>query len=344
MDVLFFTFSLRGGGSAAVIKKLATHFSKDLTVHICTLEAPIEDWPENINIHLIHIKKYRLLTSLLNYLQIISKLRAIIIKLKPFKLVSFIHIANMISVISAWKTHTHVIVCERSDLKKAKIGNLWKIARPFIYNFADQVCLQNRADLDHLPKFLAKKIVFARNPISDPKTTKDKLPIIVTVGRLHPTKRHRLLIEICKPVLEQFPKYQLHIYGEGPLLEEIKSQISRTGLCDKVILKGQQNDIPEILSQSTAFVLCSSSEGQPNALLEALASGLPAICFDTSPCFNEIAESFSNLKLIEEGKKSLFSESLKELIISNKSYVSNEWIGWNVLAWSEWEKIILKVE
>ena len=191
--ILFFTFSLKGGGSASIIKTLATHYSKEAEIHVCTMELPENPWPERVTLHEMPIKRYRFLGSLGFYIQIVYSLHNIMLRLKPGKVVSFIHIANILSVIASWRTGTPVIVCERSDFLKSKIGKPWKVIRPFVYSYADKICLQNRNDLNVIPGYLKSKVIFARNPIKLPSKSKEHSHTrIIAVGRLNPVKRYNL--------------------------------------------------------------------------------------------------------------------------------------------------------
>ena len=76
---------------------------------------------------------------------------------------------------------------------------------------------------------------------------------------------------------------KLFIYGEGRLRTELELLIKNKGLEKKIFLCGNYNNIPEVLSWANIFVLSSDYEGMPNALMEALAAGIPSISTDC-PC------------------------------------------------------------
>ena len=105
---------------------------------------------------------------------------------------------------------------------------------------------------------------------------------IVTAGRLNVQKNQPLLIKAYSKIA---PKVQddLFIYGVGELREELLALAASLGISERVHLPGASGNMPETLSRARLFVLPSDYEGMPNALLEALAMGLPCIATDC-PC------------------------------------------------------------
>lgn len=344
-QVMFFTFSMRGGGSAEVISKLAWHFSREMAVTICTLESAVSmELPANVQVEVLKIRKSPLLGSLITYLQIFIQLRRTITRLNPTKIVSFIHIANIICVLASWRAKAKVIVCERSDILSAKIGWLWKIIRPPVYWHADTVCLQNSDDRYQLPNYLWRKIIIARNPIKEPAPTRASSHRLIAIGRLHPVKRFDLMIKLSSEVLKKNPQLQLHIFGEGSERTFLEKLIADSDLKTQVVLCGHTNDIPGAISESSIFLMTSSSEGQPNALLEALAAGLPALCLDTSNCFKAIKISFPHVQLINPSDEHEFTKKLDSIVTSGANRFTTQWENWNEQAWSEWRKLITENE
>lgn len=104
--------------------------------------------------------------------------------------------------------------------------------------------------------------------------------VLVSVGRLHPQKGYDLLIEAIAPLLADQPGWQLLIVGEGPARFDLERQIREAGLEGRIHLPGYRDDVPSILAAADAFVLASRWEGMPNAVLEAMAAGLPVVATD----------------------------------------------------------------
>jgi starch synthase (maltosyl-transferring) len=103
---------------------------------------------------------------------------------------------------------------------------------------------------------------------------------VVFVGRLDEQKGLDILIKAWTGVAARFPAYDLLLVGDGPQRGTVQEWATASGVADRVRLLGWRPDVAEILSRCDLFVLPSRWEGMPNALLEAMACGLPAVATD----------------------------------------------------------------
>ena len=78
-------------------------------------------------------------------------------------------------------------------------------------------------------------------------------------------------------VQEHIPTVQLLLVGDGELRGDLEAQTRSLGLSEIVTFAGHRADIPEILATLDLFVLPSLWEGMLNAVLEAMAAGLPVV-------------------------------------------------------------------
>ncbi len=101
--------------------------------------------------------------------------------------------------------------------------------------------------------------------------------VSVSVGRLVKEKRIDLMIKIHKLLLEMGINIVHFHAGEGDQSDELKELITNSGLNDTFILSGVKRNIPEFLSQADIFIYTSDFEGSPNAVMEAMAAGLPIV-------------------------------------------------------------------
>jgi glycosyltransferase involved in cell wall biosynthesis len=105
---------------------------------------------------------------------------------------------------------------------------------------------------------------------------KDEL-VIGTMGRLVPVKDQAALIEAAC-LLHDFGLYPtVIIAGDGPLRGELEAQVAAAGQSARIRLLGQRADPELVLAALDAYVLSSISEGMPNTVLEAMATGLPVV-------------------------------------------------------------------
>jgi glycosyltransferase involved in cell wall biosynthesis len=103
-------------------------------------------------------------------------------------------------------------------------------------------------------------------------------PAVLSVGRLSHEKAHRDLIAALAVLRRRGDtRTQLVIVGDGPESPALRQQARREGLNGAVIFCGQQSDVRPFYALATVFALPSLSEGSPNALLEAMAAGIPSV-------------------------------------------------------------------
>ena len=100
---------------------------------------------------------------------------------------------------------------------------------------------------------------------------------VVFVGRLVPEKELATLLEAWKVVTDKVEGAWLDLVGSGPLAGELAKQSRRLGIADTVVFHGERPGVERYLQAADCFVLPSSVEGMSNALLEAMATGLPVV-------------------------------------------------------------------
>ena len=107
-------------------------------------------------------------------------------------------------------------------------------------------------------------------------------PLIISVGRLTPQKGYSDLLTAFAEVCQHHSQAALIIAGQGKLHDELTTQINHLSLQDHVKLLGPRTDVPRLLAASDIFVSSSHWEGLSNAILEAMAAGLPVIATNVS--------------------------------------------------------------
>jgi glycosyltransferase involved in cell wall biosynthesis len=120
----------------------------------------------------------------------------------------------------------------------------------------------------------------SRRQLRDQLRLDDAAFVVGTVGALTPVKQQTTLIAAAARASETLPDIQLLIVGDGPLRASLTDQARLAGLADRVRFLGWREDVPALLGCMDAYVCASASEGMSNALLEAMAAGLPIIATD----------------------------------------------------------------
>ena len=97
------------------------------------------------------------------------------------------------------------------------------------------------------------------------------------VANLSPMKNHELLVRAAEMLATAHPGLQYQLAGEGDLRPELEHLIKTLGLHDRFRLLGSVTDIPAFLSGLDVAVLCSRTEGAPNAIMEYMAAARPIV-------------------------------------------------------------------
>lgn len=140
---------------------------------------------------------------------------------------------------------------------------------------APQRCrhLPNGVDAERFAPWPADRRQRARLALGLP----DEAFVFGCVARLVPVKRHQDLIEAFAKLASEKVDSRLLLIGAGECEAALRAQVHEAGLDAQVQFLGERRDVDQLLPLLDAFVLCSATEGMSNALLEAMACGLPVI-------------------------------------------------------------------
>lgn len=101
--------------------------------------------------------------------------------------------------------------------------------------------------------------------------------VVTCVGRLAAQKGLGDLLKVLPELVQRVPSVALLLVGDGPLKSALKQQATRLGVEQRVHFAQWQPNIPGILAASQVLALPSRYEGMPNAVMEAMAAGLPVV-------------------------------------------------------------------
>lgn len=282
MKILFTIGTLGGGGAERNVSLLANAFVEDGNeVGILTI------WGDEVAFQLDSRIKYMTLNvcnyRYIHFFQRIYKIRQQIKEYNPDLIISFLADVNACVLLRTRFLNCKVIISERSDPYIEPTIQFFRILRKVTYCFADGYVFQTPDAREYFKSTIRnKKSVIIPNPVkSDLPIHKDNdSHVIVTASRLELAKNIPMLISSFEIVLKQIPDCQLHIYGNGSLKSEIQHAIDEKGLKGKVHLLGFCTDVCEKIDKAEIFVLSSNYEGMSNAMLEALAMGMPVVVTD----------------------------------------------------------------
>lgn len=139
----------------------------------------------------------------------------------------------------------------------------------------------------------------------------------VSVANLVPFKDYFTVLKALKILKEISYKFSYRIVGEGPMRDQIEKSILQFNLQSDVKLLGRRSDVKDILQSSDVFIHSSIAEGCSNAIMEAIASGLPIIATNTGGNSEIVKPSFGFL--FEFGNEKQLSIIIKDLLNSEEA-------------------------
>jgi glycosyltransferase involved in cell wall biosynthesis len=123
-----------------------------------------------------------------------------------------------------------------------------------------------------------------------------------------------LLLPAFKAALAEVPGWSLDIWGDGPERETLGRLAGELGLGEAVRFRGLTEDAYQVLRDSDLYVLSSRAEGFPNALVEAMACGLPVISTDFGGAARDIVQDGVNGLLVPPGDPGALTAALVRLM------------------------------
>jgi glycosyltransferase involved in cell wall biosynthesis len=103
------------------------------------------------------------------------------------------------------------------------------------------------------------------------------MPVVSVIGRLSPEKGQDVFLEACRLAAQKDCEFVGVLVGEGPWEHELRARAKAMGLESRVRFVGHRQDVASVYAASDVIVIPSRSEGLPNVLLEAMASGKPVV-------------------------------------------------------------------
>ena len=139
------------------------------------------------------------------------------------------------------------------------------------------------------------------------------------IGRFTAEKGHRFAIDVAAQIQKRYGDAQelslhLHLVGNGPLENELREQVERLGLKQRVHFYGYLTNPYPLLGQCDMCFVPSRYEGFPNVALEALALGVPLLMNDYGPTAREIVGAIPMRgRLIDCGSESSAVVAIEDL-------------------------------
>jgi GalNAc-alpha-(1->4)-GalNAc-alpha-(1->3)-diNAcBac-PP-undecaprenol alpha-1,4-N-acetyl-D-galactosaminyltransferase len=319
--------SLSSGGAERVMSILANYWSvKGWQITLLTfndaLTLPFYELDKRIKYIPLGITSQSpdKVTASWNNLRRIQLLRKAIYESKPDVVISFLDRTNIITLLATRGLKLPVIVSERNDPAMYPAGKIWIRMRQFIYPHASKIVVQSQRASNYFSDSIKSSICIIPNPVLVPpkvdESTKKTLHkySLISIGRLESQKGFELLIKAFAKLKLNYSEWSLTILGDGSLRSELESLVKQLELTNQVHFLGRVKNPYDFLKQADIFVMSSRFEGFPNALCEAMASGLPVISTDCPSGPREIIRNGVDGILVANEDITALSKAIEHLM------------------------------
>lgn len=300
--IAFYIGSLHKGGAERVFINLAEYFLEQgyqvvmvtqyRKEHEYELAAGIERVISDIT------PRETTRNRVVNFLRRVGKLHRIWKMERPDLVLSCVGKNNFMTIVTTMFTKTKPVVSVVGEAAEEYPNSLMKMLANILFPFATGVILQTERSRTFFSGKVGRTAVILPNSLNPdflrPQYQGEREKRIVSVGRLDANKNHEMMIRAFAKLMEKYPEYTLTIYGDGALRAQLEQIVASFGAENRIFLPGVIPDVAEKIESAALFLLTSYSEGVSNALIEAMALGLPVIATDVP--------SGGTVELIEHGK------------------------------------------
>lgn len=326
-SIVFYIGSLCRGGAERVIVNLAAYFCEQrYRVTIVTKEQDTDEYPvpEGVTRILADIIGDEISSSrITNLCRRIRKLRNIFKQLEPDYIVSFIKKNNFMAITAAAGMHIPVIVSVRSNPAREYSDKLTRFLANTLFAKAAGVVLQTSQAKEFFVEAVRKKVVILPNSLSEQflqeRVACERRKEIIWVGRMDANKNPKMLLQAFAEIAEKYPEWIVKFVGEGYQREELEKISLENNMAGQISFIGRVDDVPSVIKEASVFVLTSKQEGMPNALIEAMVSGLASISTDC-PCGGpaELIQNGINGMLIPVDDRTALVKALDKVLADDE--------------------------
>lgn len=282
MNICFLHSSMQAGGIERTIMLLSSYLvNNNYNVSIVTLDNEESFYPLDKRVN--HVKlgvsgnSCSPLNAVFNTIKRTAAFKKII-KKEKFDVVLCFGASTELMAISAKGFRKYKVIGAERANPYIETNSFWSKNKRHIAEKCNGFVFQTEGSSKYYTSTVIKKGIVIQNGIDVERFEQVEIPFekrsgFCAVGRIDKDKCFDELIDIFSKVLKECPDEILNIFGDGPERKKLESKVIEKGIQNNVFFRGKSNDIMNEYAKHKFFIMTSSTEGFPNVLLEALASG-----------------------------------------------------------------------
>jgi len=175
----------------------------------------------------------------------------------------------------------------------------------------------------------------------DQLRARDGLPedrgVVCTVANFSEVKDYPLFLEMAGELLKRRDDVHFLMVGTGPLVGDVMKGVAAMKAADRFTQLSTVDGVADVLKIADVFVLCSTREGFPNAVMEAMAAGKPVVAGNVGGVPELVSDGDTGV-IVETREPAHFADAV-EWCLDNRDDAAA--MGWRA---SEWVRRHLSVE
>ena len=287
-SITFAIGSLHGGGAERVVSVWASALvERGYDVSVIVYSRYDDEYPIDSRVKVYPIANSEKECNSFSMVERLKRFRKALKELKTKTVISFLPIIQVYVALASFGLGIKRIETIRINPWLASGGSSW-FRKLWLWCFKSgkALILQSEDQRAFFSKSVQKKAVVIPNPINEKYIENAKTEYnsnshnVVAAGRLSNQKNYKMMIDAIKIVKNEYSDVLLQIYGNGDLKDLLTAYVNEQGLDENIHFMGRSNELYRVYQQADLYLMSSNYEGMPNALAEAMASGLPCVSTD----------------------------------------------------------------
>lgn len=318
MNLLFVVPSLKAGGLEKVATLLSNQWSRDATIHVTllTLDSLPPFYEVSSAVRVIQAPPE--VDRGAPWIKFLRKRRWLpqrVRQVSPDVILTFGERYNAFVILSLRHLGVPIFAGNRATPLTSLRGMRGRI-HPRAYRHAEGVFLQTHRSQELLaPRYPGVRFHVVPNPVEVVSTSIDHAnTAILNVGSFTGQKNQIDLIETFSTLADEFPQWTLKFAGDGPKRAAAERRARELGIADRIEFLGRTSNLKEVYEKASVFAFTSLTEGFPNALAEAMRSGLAAVAYDCVTGPAELIRHGRNGFLVDMLDREAYARDLRRLM------------------------------